>query len=88
MTIKKVFIRNRRAGGGVGPLPDDVRAWFAGEGFDCWTRLLWPKKLPALWALYVADNPGAKPPSGYEWLNDTTEGKPNNARTKKPRSPD
>lgn len=74
MTAPKSTLRPRRR---TGPeiLPDDLVAWFEGkQSSPPWCALL-PgpndgELLPQRWRAWKTSNQGARPPVGYEWLDD------------------
>ena len=70
MTERKATLRKRRVTGAQG-IPDELLAWFAGElKFPPWSALL-PgdyELLPSRWAVWKAEHPDARVPTGYEWI--------------------
>jgi hypothetical protein len=60
---------------GAGTVPAALAAWFAGEPLPGhrtppWSAILWPWKVLIFerWRAFAAMHPGAKPPTGYEWI--------------------
>ena len=74
-------VRRRRRNSGTDSLPRDLREWFEGEREPSksrtlvpWSALIYPDYvlLPERWLAWKAEHPKAKPPTGYEWLDDPT----------------
>ncbi len=77
MTARKSTLRPRRSTNAEN-LPRSLAAWFAGEprGADesgvPWLALIFPdhELLPERWLIWKEAHPDARPPAGYEWLDD------------------
>ena len=70
MTEPKSGMRRRRSSGTV-VIPRAVLKWFRGEAPDAgWSMRLWPGPVLVYerWAHFAAMNPGATPPTGFEWI--------------------
>ena len=73
MTQAKAMTRKRRTGSAI-QIPKVLAAWFAGEPRPAtasavpWIALTYPDYLllPDRWAAWKAENPGARPPAGWE----------------------
>ncbi len=75
MTERKGTTRRRRANGGD-TVPRAMAEWFAGTPavrrpllftlpHDC--------QVAAMWAIWSKDNPGTRPPTGWQWLSDPAD---------------
>jgi hypothetical protein len=79
MTAAKATLRRRRST--AGGVPRDVVAWFNGEprrpeqSSVPWAVLAFPGwvLLPGWWRSFKSENPKAKPPARYEWLDDDAD---------------
>lgn len=79
MTAPKTTMRRRRSKS-TSNIPVDLVAWFSGkprredQSSIPWSALAYPDHvvLPERWAAWKAENPGASPPAGFEWLDDPT----------------
>lgn len=79
MTTKKSTLRPRRSTG-ADNLPRELVEWFAGEprhpdqSSVPWLALIYPDYvlLPERWQIWKSAHPDARPPAGYEWLDDPT----------------
>jgi len=77
MTAPKNALRQRRHSTAE-DLPRQLAAWFEGQSRTedqskvPWSALVFPDYvlLPERWEIWKAAHPDAKPPAGYEWLND------------------
>lgn len=78
MTAPKSTYRRRRTAG-TGNLPTPVVQWFEGLRVPTKTLAAVPLAVRAFpgcyllsgwWQTWLAEHPGARPPAGYEWLND------------------
>lgn len=71
MTDARRVVRARRRAGTDG-LPQDLRAWFAGERTEGapWSALIYPDYmfLRERWKVWLRAHPKAQPPSGFEWI--------------------
>jgi hypothetical protein len=65
MTMAKRHYRARRVEAHDGRMPEEVRAWFAGECSVPWPVLLEPdrRRVPEWWAAWLREHPGATPPA-------------------------
>lgn len=75
MTVAKSTTRGRRRTS-ASSVPRDMAAWFGGQHFDrrpLFFRLPHPWQIAELWRAWSADNPGARPPAGWEWLADPND---------------
>ena len=76
MTVAKSTMRRRRTS--MLSMPKAVAAWFAGEFNGTradgvpWLVLAHPGSalLPDWWASWKADHSKARPPAGFQWLED------------------
>lgn len=76
MTAPKSTLRQRRRTGAEN-LPRELVAWFEGEPRRAdqssvpWAALVFPDYalLPERWLLWKAAHPDARPPAGFEWLD-------------------
>lgn len=71
MTAPKSTLRTRRRVARAGEIPEDLRAWFAGElESPPWSALLSPdyELLPERWRAWQAQHPGAPMPDGLAAL--------------------
>jgi hypothetical protein len=61
-----------RRGSRFDAVPPELAAWFRGECDFCWYVVLPVEDtlLPSRWRSWKRDHPHAKPPPGYEWLDD------------------
>lgn len=75
MTEARTLRRSRRSTSSAETIPRPLRAWFAGEHDESgppWDALIVPDcgLLGERWRAYRAEHPKAKPPAGWEWLDD------------------
>lgn len=73
MTQAKAMTRKRRTVSAI-QIPKELAAWFAGEPRPAtkspvpWSAMIYPDYLLLAdrWAAWKAENPGARPPTGWE----------------------
>jgi hypothetical protein len=56
----------------VDAVPEQLAQWFRGEIDTTWYEILPYERelLGVRWRAFAAQNPGAKPPRGFQWLSD------------------
>ena len=75
MTEPVAFRRRFRGGDGTERIPKELAQWFAGEIADTWYAIL-PYEttlLPLRWNAWKLEHSEAKPPAGYEWLDNPSD---------------
>src|SRR5437763_1430699 len=78
MTERKTTRRARRTTSAAGHIPRVIAEWFGGDRPPTahprhpWIAVIPPHSalLPEYWLDWCAENPGAAPPAGFEWLGD------------------